>query len=206
MLYYKFTTVKILFCFFCLFSFFSAHGQIDTNKLQEFPIFFSFEAAAAIPSDSVFRLSFKRKLPADFGQKIMRYPHLQELHLTGMRLKKVPDEIWSLTDLIILDLSNNRLDSLPHQVGNLIHLQQLILNRNYLASLPTAIARLSQLSYLDLWSNLIVEFPPEIQVLKSSLKTVDMRVINIHDVYREVLQATLPETKFLFSKSCNCKY
>ncbi|MDR2406490.1 MAG: hypothetical protein LBE13_00030 [Bacteroidales bacterium] len=181
-------------------------GQLlETSELQQQTLFTSFEQAASVPADSVFRLSLKRKLPNDFEQKIIQYPALQELHLKGMRLKQMPEVIWSLTNLTILDLSNNRIDSLSIKIGNLIHLEQLILNRNYLLDLPVEIIHLSKLAYLDLWSNMIIEFPVEITALENSLKTVDMRVITINDEYREQLQSLLPKTKFIFSKSCNCK-
>ncbi|MDR1181576.1 MAG: hypothetical protein LBL13_06330 [Bacteroidales bacterium] len=181
-------------------------GQLlDASELQNKTLFTSFEKANAVSTDSIYRLSFKRKLPEDFAQQILQYPHLQELHLTGMRLKEVPEVVWTLTHLTVLDLSNNRLDSLSYRIGDLIHLERLILNRNYLIFLPVEIIHLSHLSFLDLWSNLIITFPKEITVLGSTLKTVDMRVITIGDEYKERLQSLLPETKFLFSKYCNCK-
>ncbi len=197
---------KSLLFSFCLCSVSFSYGQLqDSSQLQNQTLYTSFEQANLVPADSVYRFSFKRKLPDDFEEKIVRYPNLQELHLNSMRLKKVPDAVWSLDNLTVLDLSNNKLDSLSYKIKNLIHLERLIVNRNYLLSLPVEIAQLLQLSYLDLWSNLIIEFPTEINLLENSLKTVDMRVINIGDEYRELLQATLPKTKFLFSRSCNCK-
>jgi Leucine-rich repeat (LRR) protein len=196
--------IALLTIFFS--SSFVSFGQLlDDSELQNKTLFTSFEKANAVSADSVYRLSIKRKIPENFAQQILQYPHLQELHLTGMRLKEVPEVVWTLTHLTILDLSNNRLDSLSYKIGNLIHLQKLILNRNYLYALPVEIIHLSDLFFLDLWSNLIIEFPKEITVLGASLKTVDMRVISIGDEYKEQLQSLLPETKFLFSKYCNCK-
>jgi Leucine-rich repeat (LRR) protein len=177
----------------------------DSCDLKKSPLFTSFEQANTVPADSVFRLALKRNLPDNFEQKIKQYPHLQELHLNNMRLKQVPEVIWSLSKLTILDLSNNKIDSLSYRIGHLNQLKQLILNRNYLIALPLEITLLPQLYYLDLWSNLIIEFPSQIEALKNSLKIVDMRVINIDDQHRELMQLLLPQTKFLFSKSCNCK-
>jgi Leucine-rich repeat (LRR) protein len=181
------------------------YGQLlDSVQLQNQTLFLSFEQANTVPKDSVFRLSLKRRLPDNFAL-ITEYPNLQELHLKSMRLKKVPDIVWTLKNLTVLDLSNNHLDSIPYEIKNLIYLERLILNRNYLFEIPAEISYLSHLSYLDLWSNLIVEFPKEISQLENSLKTVDMRVINMHDDYKERMQTQLPNTKFLFSKTCNCK-
>jgi len=181
-------------------------GQtLDSLQLQNQTLFTSFEAANTVSKDSVYRLSFKRKLPDDFAQKIVQYPNLQELHLKSMRLKTVPDIVWTLENLTVLDMSNNRLDSLPYQIKNLVYLESLTLNRNYILSLPADISHLSRLSYLDLWSNLIIEFPAEITQLENTLKTIDMRVINMRDEYKEQLRLLLPNTIFLFSNSCNCK-
>ena len=192
----------IVILFFCNSKF---YGQLlDSVQLQHQPLFTSFEQANTVPIDSVYRLSFKRKLPENFA-KIALYPNLQELHLKSMRLKKVPEIVWILKNLTVLDLSNNHLDSISPEIKNLIQLEELILNRNYLLTLPAEISFLSRLSYLDLWSNLIIEFPQEISQLENTLKTVDMRVINMHDDYKERLQEQLPNTKFLFSKTCNCK-
>ena len=182
------------------------YGQLlDSLRLENQTLFLSFETANTVSKDSVFRLSFKRKLPDDFTQKIVQYPNLQELHLKNMKLKKVPDVVWTLENLTVLDLSNNRLDSISYNIQNLIYLESLTLNRNYILSLPAEISHLSRLSYLDLWSNLIIVFPEEITKLENTLKMVDMRVINMRDEYKEKLRLLLPNTKFLFSNSCNCK-
>ena len=203
-MYYKLTK-RFVLLFIFLFYLSDIYGQLSENfQLENQLIFTSFEKANSVPADSVYRLCFKRKLPDDFDKKIVQYPNLQELHINGMKLRKVPNVIWTLERLKILDLSNNRLDSLSSQIKNLVNLERLILNRNYLLSLPVEISQLSHLSYLDLWSNLIINFPPEISTLENTLKTVDMRVINIDDEHREILQQRLPKTKFLFSKSCGC--
>jgi len=41
------------------------------------------------------------------------------LDLTGIGLTKVPDEVWTLTDLTDLQLSNNKITRIPDDVGNL---------------------------------------------------------------------------------------
>jgi Leucine-rich repeat (LRR) protein len=205
---------KIIFQFFRRFLLFvscwtlisSAFGQyLDSAQLEEQPIFYSFEQADTVNLDLVYRLAFKRKLPENFQQKIVQYPNLQELHLNRMKLKEIPEILFSLENLTVLDLSNNKLENISPKIGNLHNLERLILNRNYILSLPAEISNLSELYYLDLWSNLIIEFPKEINALQHSLRTVDMRVINMNDEHKELLQLLLPNTKFFFSKSCNCK-
>jgi len=192
----------ILFSF-CLFSGF---GQLlDSVALENQPIYYSFEQADTVDASKVYRLAFKHKLPDNFQPKITQYPNLQELRLNRMRLKQAPDVVWSLHNLTVLDLSNNKIEQISPQIGQLQHLEQLILNRNYIEHFPAEISELSKLYYLDLWSNLIIEFPQEIKKLENSLKIIDMRVINMNDEHKELLQSYLPKTKFLFTKSCNCK-
>jgi len=191
------------FIFACLLN---IYGQkLDSLQLENQTLFTSFEQTNTVSADSVYRLSFKHKLPDNFAQKIIKYPNLQELQLKNMKLKKVPEIVWQLENLTVLDLSNNRLDSLSSQIKNLVYLESLILNRNYILTLPTEISYLSRLSYLDLWSNLIIDFPEEISKLENSLKTVDMRVISMNEKHKEQLKKLLPNTRFLFSNSCNCK-
>ena len=182
------------------------YGQVlDSDQLSKNPVYKSFEAVEALPVEEVLRLSFKRKLPTDFNEKIVKYNYLQELRLKNMRLKEVPQAVWSLSNLTVLDLSNNKLRSLSEHLGELHHLERLIINRNDLYELPKQIAQLTQLRYIDLFSTLIVDFPSEISQLQHSLKEIDMRVIRMSDAEKLHLQAYLPDTKFWFSNSCGCK-
>jgi hypothetical protein len=45
-------------------------------------------------------------------------------------------EVWSLTDLVDLQLSNNRITALPDAIGHLVELERLGLAGNRLRSLP----------------------------------------------------------------------
>ena len=47
------------------------------------------------------------------------------LDLTGVGLREVPSEVWTLTDLADLQLSNNKLTCLPEGLGNLKPLERL---------------------------------------------------------------------------------
>jgi Leucine-rich repeat (LRR) protein len=51
----------------------------------------------------------------------------------------LPNEIFNLINLQLLDLKNNKLESFPTEIGNLINLQYLCLQYNQLKSLPTEI-------------------------------------------------------------------
>jgi Leucine-rich repeat (LRR) protein len=195
-------------CLVCsVFLFFQeGYGQaLGVAPLNESPVFTSFAAADTLSAEEVLRLSFKRKLPADFNEKIVKYKYLQELHLKNMRLKNVPPAVWSLTHLTVLDLSNNKLNRISDSLGELVYLEHLIINRNNIYELPKQISQLTNLQYISLFSNLIVDFPQEINLLQHSLKEIDMRGIRLEDAEKSNLQNYLPKTKFLFSNYCNCK-
>ena len=199
---FSFSTVFIFSLFLCLQW---GYGQtLDSVQLSKQPLFTSFAAVDTLLVEDILRLSFKRKLPADFNEKIVKYKYLQELHLKSMRLKEVPQAVWSLSNLTVLDLSNNKLNALSDQLGELLYLEHLIINRNDLSELPKQISRLTHLCYIDMFSTLIVDFPEEISLLQNSLKEIDMRVIRMNDAEKLHLQNYLPKTKFLFSNSCGC--
>ena len=54
-----------------------------------------------------------------------------------------------------------------------------------------------------MWSNELVKIPDEISQL-TSLKEVDLRVIQLSDREKERISGLLPNTKVHFSNSCNC--
>ncbi|MDR1793620.1 MAG: hypothetical protein LBR36_09345 [Bacteroidales bacterium] len=181
----------------------NAQKQPIVNQLHSQTIY-SWEEAQKISTDSVLRLRIKRKIPVDFEKEVLKFQNLQELQMSGLKLKNIPTAIWQLKNLKILNLSNNKLSQLPPQIGQLTALEQLIINRNELLSLPSEISQLNNLVYLDLWSNLIFELPKSMQFLDKSLRTIDMRVISLTDQQKKDMQNLLPSTEFLFSNSCGC--
>jgi Leucine-rich repeat (LRR) protein len=180
--------------------------MLDSAQLSKYPLLTSFTVADTLPAEKVLRLSFKRKLPADFNDKIVKYKYLQELHLKSMRLKAIPQTVWSLHNLTVLDVSNNKLTEISDSLGELLYLERLIINRNDIAALPKQISQLTHLRYIDMFSTQIADFPPEISLLENTLKEIDMRIILMNDSEKQRLQNYLPKTKFLFSRSCNCKW
>jgi len=179
------------------------YGQ--TRDLSKEPLFTSFAAVDTLPIADVLRLSFKRKLPADFNEKIVKYKYLQELHLKNMRLKNIPSAVWSLSNLTVLDVSHNKLKSISDSLGELHYLERLIICQNDIYELPKQISKLTNLHYINMFNTFIVDFPQEIRLLENSLKEIDMRGIRLDDAEKQHLQNYLPKTKFLFSNYCNCK-
>jgi Leucine-rich repeat (LRR) protein len=177
---------------------------LDSISLSQQKMYKSLAETNVVHPDSVFRLTIKEKKIKNLGETLLKYSNLQELHLSGIKLKTLPIEVCYLTNLTILDVSNNKIDSLPEEIGNLKNLTRLSVNRNYLIFLPSSIKELKKLTFLDLWNNYIIEFPSEISALQKTLQTVDMRVIYMSDLRQEELQKLLPKTTFLFSRSCGC--
>lgn len=189
----------------CMMSMAAQAQLLDSVQLSNKPLYMSMDDADTAVAE-VYRLRIKRKLPADFAERVARYTHLQELHLVSMRLQEIPEVVYHITTLTHLDVSNNKIEHISPQIQYLVNLELLIINRNYLQGLPKEIQYLEHLTYLDMWSNMIMEFPQEISALESTLKVIDMRVINMSDARKAAMQALLPRTVFYFSPSCSCKY
>jgi C-terminal of Roc, COR, domain/Ras of Complex, Roc, domain of DAPkinase/Leucine rich repeat len=97
------------------------------------------------------------------------------LDLRGLKLRKLPEAIVSLTQLRQLNLSGNQLRELPEAIGYLTQLQVLYLYNNQLWKLPEAIVSLTQLRVLDLENNQLRELPEAIVSL------TQLRQLNLSD-------------------------
>ena len=84
------------------------------------------------------------------------------LDLTGVGLREVPSEVWTLTDLADLQLSNNKLTFLPEGLGNLKHLERLGLAGNRLRSLPESVGNCVKLEGLWAHGNVLGSLPTTI--------------------------------------------
>ena len=114
---------------------------------------------------------------AEDSQKLTQIPeevfeltHLKILNLRNNQLTTLPDFISSLSNLTELDLRENRLTDLPESIGNLSELTWLYLSRNQLTTLPESITKLSNLTRLYLSSNPL-ETPP-IEVANEGLEAI----------------------------------
>jgi len=85
---------------------------------------------------------------------------LEELHLCGLGLESLPEELGELSHLRILDVCENNLSSLPPQIDQLSALEVLDLSYNSsLTELPIELASLPQLASLSLYGNNMTELP-----------------------------------------------
>ena len=113
------------------------------------------------------------------------------LDLSGEGLTKVPDNVFTKTAVVELDLSNNNLSgALPGEVRHLSNLRVLDLSDNDFTGVPAEVGQLSKLEVLDLSNNSLTGLPQELGNLKN-LKTLDLRGTNYSAQDLVVIQAGL---------------
>lgn len=112
---------------------------------------------------------------------------LQYLDLTGaMKLNSViPPEIFTLSELKILDLTNNYFTELSSDIIGLKKLKKFVMRRNALLRLPEEIFRLDSLESLDVSENYLIEIPSTVKELKT-LKHLYLACNNIEKLPPEI--------------------
>jgi hypothetical protein len=85
------------------------------------------------------------------------------LDLAGIGLREVPSEVWTLTDLVDLQLSNNEITALPEAFGHLKRLERLGVAGNRLRALPESIGNCAKLEGLWAHGNLLGSLPATIE-------------------------------------------
>ncbi|XP_060171090.1 receptor kinase-like protein Xa21 [Lycium barbarum] len=113
---------------------------------------------------------------------------LRKIYLYSNRLTNVPMSLWSLKDLLDLDLSNNSMvGSLPPDFGNLNHITFIDLSRNHLSgSIPSTVGDLQYLVYLSLAYNELQGSIPE-----SLGKMISLESANLSN---NILSGTIPKS------------
>ena len=108
---------------------------------------------------------------------------LQYLDLTGaMKLNSViPPEIYSLSELKILDLTNNYFTELSSDIIGLKKLKKFVMRRNALLRLPDEIFHLDSLESLDVSENYLIEIPATVKELKT-LKHLYLACNNLNEL------------------------
>ena len=120
------------------------------------------------------------KLPGYISKRIQKAKEqqLKELDLSQdwdsiLGLDRIPDEVFELNQLEVLDLSYNALSFIPESISQLKNLKKLILFRNKFTDLPKAILKLQDLVSLKISSNSLQEIPTWLSNL-SNLKELDV--------------------------------
>jgi Leucine-rich repeat (LRR) protein len=119
------------------------------------------------------------------------------LNLSGQGLTKVPEYVFSRTDLVELNLSNNLLiDALPSQIGNLKKLKVLNLSNNKFIGVPAEVGQLKNLEVLNLSNNQLTGLPFEIGNLLN-LKLLDVSGNQYSESDFLTIQKNLPPTTII---------
>ncbi|NIM15297.1 MAG: TIR domain-containing protein [Candidatus Aminicenantes bacterium] len=150
-----------------------------------------------MPSEKYLREIKKRIKEA--GEK-----QLKELDLSGMpfiydgKLTQIPEEVFELEHLEVLDLSNNQLTTVPGSIAKLRKLTRLKLFDNQLTFVPESIAKLQNLKKLVLKGNPIETPPPEVVFDKEG--ETDLK--GIKNYFRQLEKAEKNSLHVLIA--CNC--
>jgi Leucine-rich repeat (LRR) protein len=171
--------------------------------LDGIPVFTSLAEALKNP-DQVQRLHIKKKKLTAIPIEVFSLTNLIELNLSGNKIEIIPDDISKLINLKVLNISNNIVHTISDSLNALHQLELLDISRNYINTIPAGIQYLQKLTCLIIWKNEIGRLPDEIGALKDSLKFIDLR----HNPYPpeniQVLEAILPDTTILKSRHCAC--
>ncbi|KAH9500463.1 hypothetical protein Btru_071993 [Bulinus truncatus] len=130
----------------------------------------------------------------------MSNTNLEELYLSNNFLQTMPDSIYRLHLLRVLDLSNNLLTHFHEDICQLTSLKVLRMACNKLDMIPRAISRLAQLEELNLAQNNITIIPPEIKSLQA-LKILILEKNNILVLPDEICELTQLHTLDLTSNN-----
>lgn len=75
------------------------------------------------------------------------------LILSNMNLTKIPEEVYTLRNLLYLDLSHNKLSEIPDEIKELKSLEILILRDNDFKKFPDSLYKLQRIRHLSLQDN-----------------------------------------------------
>ncbi|CAK8720699.1 hypothetical protein GKODMF_12285 [Candidatus Electrothrix gigas] len=89
------------------------------------------------------------------------------LNLRKKGLTSLPNDLFRMPELVILDISGNQLTSLPSQISQLKGLQRLNLSENPLTSLPDKLFQLKNLKALGLGAMNLTALPRKIGELQT---------------------------------------
>uniref|UniRef100_A0A8D2LHN8 Disease resistance R13L4/SHOC-2-like LRR domain-containing protein n=1 Tax=Varanus komodoensis TaxID=61221 RepID=A0A8D2LHN8_VARKO len=112
----------------------------------------------------------------------------------------IPHEIGRLRNLTLLYLDSNNLKEVPVEVGSLVNLERLTLSNNCLSSLPEEIGGLQRLHSLHLANNNLAELPTPLCQLKN-LVFLDATDNHISTIPDAICQLQKLETLLLLFNS-----
>jgi Leucine-rich repeat (LRR) protein len=187
---------------FLFFSFVLKAQWLDETVPDADEIYRDLSDALANPDD-VFHLRLKIKNGV-IPDEIFALHNLEVLELKKGKIETLPEGFAQLKKLRKLDLSGNDIQWFPEVLLEMHWLQELRLGKNPLQRIPDDIHRMESLGVLDLWSTQVTRLPVSVSEMKN-LTTLDLRMIEISREEQEYFQEQMPDVKFYFSEPCNCR-
>jgi len=141
------------------------HLSLETDKLTSLPT--TFNQLSRLTDLYLWNLPFE-ELPASICELTsLKYLWFKDNMSLRGSLKRIPEEIGNLSNLLNLQLNGHEIAAIPSGLGKLSNLRVLNLGINQLTSFPSAILELANLKKLELYLNPIDQLPPRIGDLQS---------------------------------------
>lgn len=116
----------------------------------------------------------------------------ETLDLSGQQLARIPDSVFSQTDLEHLDVSDNQLTgAIQGEIRFLQNLRSLDASDNLMTGVPAEIGQLSKLETLDLSNNQLTGLPYELGNLQN-LKTLNLSGNQYSQADLQIIKDKLP--------------
>lgn len=187
---------------FALFANQSNAQLLDSAGWDTVRTYYSLESALKNP-DKVYKLKLTKQKLTDFPMEVLQLKNLNELILNKNKITHIPMELKELKYLQKLNLQKNKLKQWPIAVCYLPELKELTMSQNMIESIPDQVSEMKKLEVLDMWSNDLIYFSPEMAEL-TSLRWMDLRVIQTNKETQNKIQSYIPEAKIHFDPPCSC--
>lgn len=99
----------------------------------------------------------------EFGSK----GKITTLRLKSKYLKTIPEEVFTLDSLEVLNLANNNLENIPKSIIKLSKLQRIYISSNKFLYFPTILLKLKSLKFIDIHNNSLKKIPVSINDLQN---------------------------------------
>lgn len=128
-------------------------------------------------------INFETNKIEDIGN-LVNIESLSVLNLKENLIRRIPNEIGTMKNLVAINLADNLFTSFPDKICQLSKLQKLDLSNNEIQNLPSDIKLLENLTHLNLNNTKLRKFPKEIIGLKKLKELhLDENLFNLPDNY-----------------------